>query len=143
MDEAITCKQYTGEISDDLWEKIEPLIADAAEYSRGEFTPATTRLQLFQQLQQLWVVTRNEEIAFVWVTEIRQQTARRIVVVYAAAGKMTYGWEFWPHMSQWMRGNNIQEAEVYCRPAMARLLRRRGLKTRYEVLTIDPDGGIE
>jgi hypothetical protein len=85
-------------------------------------------------------VREEGDVKFVWITEILQQTGRKVVVVMAASGKMHYGWKFWPWMSEWMLGNGIDEAEVYCRPSMARLLRQHGLKTLYEVLTIKPMG---
>lgn len=141
MDKTLNCAQYTGVIPDDLWDSIEPFIEDAARYSHGEFSAESIRERIRKGEQQVWVVSSLGTIVFSWVTEIRTQNDRRIVIVYSASGQMKYGWEFWPYMSQWMKGNQIVEAEVYCRPSMGRLLRRRGLKTRYEVLTILPDGG--
>jgi len=143
MDKTIECKQYAEEISDELWRECEPLIANAARYANWEFTTDSVRERLASGEQQLWVVSCNGDIKFVWVTEICVQVNRKLVIVYSAAGEMEYGWKFWEYMSHWMLGNGIDEAEVYCRPSMARLLRRRGLKTRYEVLTIKPFGGME
>ena len=141
MDEVITCKQLVGDISDELWEEIRPFIQEAADYAEWEFTPASTREHIRTEMQQVWLVRSNGELKFVWVTEIVMQAARKAVIVFAAAGESRYGWDFWNYMSNWMEGNEIQEAEVYCRPAMARLLKKKGLKTRYEVLTIKPFGG--
>lgn len=141
MDEIITCTQFVGDIPDDAWEEIRPFIQDAAEYAEWEFTSDSTREHIRTGMQQVWLVRSNGVLKFVWVTEIVTQAKRKAVVVFAAAGESSYGWYFWNYMSNWMEGNEIQEAEVFCRPSMARLLRKRGLKTRYEVLTIKPFGG--
>lgn len=143
MDKTISCEQFAGRIPDRLWEKCEPLVEDAAKFACYAYTPQTVREAITRGDQQLWCVFRGTELKFIWVTEIMQEASRKMVVVYAAAGEMQYGWEFWPYMSRWMEGNKISEAEVYCRPSMARLLRRKGLKTRFEVLTIPPFGGTE
>jgi|SRR5687768_5904848 len=140
MDETVTCTQYTQNISLKIWAEILPLVADAAQYAHNEFSPMDVWKAIRRGDQQAWVVRKGHLTKFVWVTEILQQTNRKVVVVMAAAGEMEYGWEFWPWMSQWMIGNGIDEAEVCCRPSMARLLRKRGLKTLYEVLTIKPVG---
>jgi|SRR5687768_4176488 len=143
MDEVITCKQLVGDIPQKLWDEIRPFIQNAADYAEWEFTPQSTRECISQGSQQVWLVRSNEDLKFVWVTEIVEQAKRKAVIVFAAAGESRYGWEFWNYMSAWMEGNKIEEAEVYCRPSMARLLRKRGLKTRYEVLTIKPYGGTD
>ena len=141
MDETIICKQYVGEIPSVIWDEIRPFIQEAAQYAEWEFTVASTKEAIRKGLQQVWTVRSNGDIKFVWVTEIVEQAERKAVIVFAAAGIQKYGWEFWNYMSTWMKGNGIEEAEVFCRPSMARLLRRKGLKTRYEVLTIKPFGG--
>jgi hypothetical protein len=142
MDETIECKQYTCDLPLSVWNEAEPLIVDAAQYARFEFTSDGVFRDIAEGKQQLWTVIVNGAIKFVWVTEIQQQSGRRICLVFAAAGVMKYGLDFWPYMSTWMRGNDIDEAEVYCRPSMSRLLKKHGLKTRYEVLCINPAGEI-
>lgn len=142
MDEVIECRQYAGSLPWDLWDDVKPLIDEAAQYARLEFTSDDVYSAVVEGKQQLWVVAVNNEIKFVWVTEIKQQSFRRICLVFAAAGTMKYGLDFWPYMSTWMKGNDIDEAEVYCRPSMSRLLKRHGLKARYEVLCINPAGDI-
>ena len=137
--EDITCKQYTSDITEEIWKEVLPFVEDAAQYSHWEFKARNVLQGLIEGLVQLWTVRDHGELKFVWVTEIQTQvSSKRVVLVTAAAGESKYGWKFWPWMSQWMIGNGIEEAEVYCRPSMARLLRRKGLKTRYEVLTIPP-----
>ena len=143
MDEIITCKQLVGNIPDAIWEEIKPFILNAAEYAEWEFTPESTREWIRKEMQQVWIVRANGQVKFVWVTEIVVQAYRKAVIVFAAAGESRYGWDFWNYMSNWMEGNDILEAEVYCRPSMARLLRKKGLRTRYEVLTIKPFGGTD
>ena len=140
MDETLEGKQEANGLRGDGGLKAAPLIEEAAEYAHREFTLADVLQNICEGKQQLWVVSEHEEIKFVWVTQIIKQTERTICLVFAAAGEMKYGWDFWPWMSQWMIGNNIDEAEVYCRPSMARLLRSHGLKTMFEVLSIKPEG---
>lgn len=140
MDEVIDCWQHTKNLHPDTWNEAAPLIEEAAKYAHWEFTTQSVLESVLRGDQQLWTVYAGKELKFVWVTEIVQQADRRAVIVFAAAGEMDYGWKCWPWMSQWMRGNSISEAEVFCRPSMARLLKQRGLKTRYEVLTIEPVG---
>lgn len=138
MDEVIDCKQYTTDVTPELWKELEPLVTDAARYAHWEFMAEDVLEALKDGRQQIWVVRADGKVKFTWVTEILQQSGRRVVVVFAAAGESAYGWQFWPWMSQWMIGNNITEAEVFCRPSMARLLRRFGLETRFEVMRIEP-----
>lgn len=138
MAQAIDCKQYSGTIPPEVWAEVRPFVAEAAAYAHWEFLPEDVLESLWKNEQQVWVVRKEGKIVFVWATEILQQSGRKIVIVTSASGEMEHGWSFWPWMSQWMIGNEITEAEVYCRPSMARLLRSYGLKTKYEVLSITP-----
>lgn len=138
MDKVIECKQYTTDLPMEVWREAVPLVANAARYSRWEFLLEDVFEAIMEGRQQLWTVYVNDNLKFIWVTEILQQSGRKICTVFAAAGEMEYGWEFWPWMSNWMRMNEIVEAEVYCRPSMSRLLQRYGLKVRYEILSICP-----
>ena len=138
MDETVTCKYYSKDFPVELWEEVRPYIASAAEYAQYEFLPEDILEGLHSGSYHIWLVYKDKELKFVWTTEVLQQSARKVVVVLSAGGQIDYGWHFWPWMSQWMIGNKIDEAEVYCRPSMSRLLQKFGLKVRYEVLTIKP-----
>lgn len=138
MEQIISCDYYSTDISPEVWQEIRPFIEQAARYAHWEFTPEDTLEALADDSQQAWVVRADGDLKFVWITEVLQQSGRKIVIVLAAAGEMKYGWVQWPWMSQWMIGNDITEAEVFCRPSVARLLKRYGLKPKYEVLSIEP-----
>lgn len=140
MEQALRCLYFDGKLSMEAYAQSYQFLKASTEYSDGELSPE----QLLDLVQkggaQLWMVQKGDEAIWVWITEIQERNGRKIAQVVAAGGHdLEAGWYFWPLMSKWMKGLDIQKAEVWCRPSMARLLKKRGLRTKYEVLDIEPE----
>jgi len=135
----LKCNFYNAKVPMGTWQHTYPFIKEAAEYS-GEYTAEEILQYVEKGQQELWVVSKNGTIVWTWVTEVQKRNGRQIVQVVSAGGRdLEAGWYFWPLMSNWMKGLGIEKAEVWCRPPMAKLLKKYGLKTQFEVLEIMPE----
>ena len=140
MAEHLDCFFYNAKVPMETWQYAYPFIKEAAAFSDGEYTANDILSFVEKGQQELWVVKKEEQVVWTWVTEVQNRNGRQIVQVVSAGGSdLEAGWYFWPLMSSWMKGLGIEKAEVWCRPSMARLLKKRGLKTKFEVLDIMPE----
>ena len=140
MEQEVRCLYFDGKLSMDAYAQAYQFLKSAAKHSEDGITPELL-LELVQKGNaQLWMVQKEDEAVWVWVTEVQERNGRKIAQVVAAGGHdLEAGWFFWPLMSKWMRSLEIEKAEVWCRPSMARLLKKRGLRTKFEVLDIMPE----
>lgn len=130
--------QYADESVKTVWLRCLPFVVELAKVSSDDFIPMDVFDNVKAGLMQLWVVSEEEVVQDIWITQINLQGETRNCIVYGLAGNsVNSGWDFLPLCKDWLIANEIQELQAFCRPSAARLFRRRGFKTKYEMLTLD------
>jgi hypothetical protein len=140
-EDKLNCTFHNDKVPMETWRQVFPFIREAAEFSNDGFSPIETLSFIETGRQELWVIWRRDTVVWTWITEIIETNHRKVCQVVAAGGTdHEAGWYFWPLMSHWLKGMNIKTAEVWCRPSVARLLKKKApFRTKYEVLTIEPE----
>ena len=122
------------------WEpKVVPMLAMAAERSRGRDTPETYLRMCRNRDAQLWIyLASRETVQAVLVTRILQYDGGKSLCGIAVAG---YGVRDWigclDDIERWGREHGCVRAEWITRPGMEKLLRPRGYIKSHVMLEKD------
>ena len=112
-----------------LWEpKVIPMLAMAAEQSRGRDTPGTYLRMCRNRDAQLWVyLASRETVQAVLVTRILQYDGGKSLCGVAVAGYGVVDWiDCLDDIERWGREHGCVRAEWITRPGMEKLLKPRG-----------------
>lgn len=106
-------------------------IERALVYADGVLGFSDVKKAVEDGVMQLWV-GENEDA--VMVTELVDYPAKRVARVVAIAGALRKYKDQFDLFLAWAKMNGACEVEAWCRPAVARLLRRYGFEKRQEIV---------
>jgi len=120
------------------WDTLEPFIERSVRHSRGMVTVEGIRQMLFAGDACVIGTAMNNEIQAVTVCSITNYATYRAATIIAAAGKdLKAAMAFFHIIEGWALACGCSEVEAWCRPSVARLLRKYRWRQTYEILTID------
>ncbi len=129
--------QYVGVEVEEVVASIAPLLKKALKHAKGEIDLWSVLEHIKNEHMQLWIGRVDGEVQIVVVTEIQQYPLKRVVRLVAVAGKVQPFMEMWERIQGWAVMNGAVEIEVWCRPAVTRLLRRLNFKKVHDIVRLD------
>lgn len=119
-----------------MWEQLEPFIERSCKHSRGTITTAVVKEMLCGNRAVCMGTARGNEPVSVFVVQITDYHTYRAATMIAVAGKeLREAMEFEYILTEWATALGATELEAWCRPSMARLLRRFGYEPRFTVVS--------
>ena len=131
-----TLAYHTGESVLSLWPEVSSLLQKAAVWGHGEYQVEDVLAKLLVGQMQLWVFSENGKIQLVGVTEIITRPRKKACNIYALAGYNMSGYwkQFASSLFTWMKENQIQDLETYCRDEVMEKLLPFGFQKKTNVL---------
>lgn len=121
-----------------LWELLEPLFDRSVRVSQGTMSLEGLRMSLLKGHVQGIVVLDGDSILSVFAARIIEYETYRACRIIAAAGiRMREAMERLEILTTWALAHDAVEVEGWCRPGMARLLRRYKFRTKFELVSLD------
>ena len=111
----MTIEGIQSEDIDQVWEKIEPMVASAMEYADGKMDAEDVYTELKLKNLQLWLVPGG-----IWVTRIVKYHRSKRLEWIAAAGEYQEWTEHLPLLFDWARAHGCDAAEIGGRPGWGR-----------------------
>ena len=123
---------------DGEWPKVSGFLADGLLYSEGEITIEQLRMLCGRGQVDVFVTLKDGKAVGAFAVEPVVYPNFRVANVISAGGRGVFTQECWPHFTRWLRDFGYSKVQGYCRPSVARLLRRiDGFRTSYELVRAD------
>lgn len=136
--EQLAARVYRPDEIEGAWSLLEPFIERCAKISNGRLSVELTKVALLNGWACAMATCRRERLELVLVVEIVNYPALTVARVVAIAGKsLKESARFLDALDAWAFTLGAVEIECYCRPAMARLIRRFGWRAEDIRLTRD------
>jgi hypothetical protein len=113
---------------EDVTEEVYELLDRAMQYSEGEMNVGWLLRRHAVGMVQLFVGTRDGGLECVMATEFVQYPLRKTLQILAVAGNAKPFRPFFTFIDFWAEENGADAVDAWCRPSMARMLRRVGFK---------------
>lgn len=133
---------HTGDSVHTIWKEVQPFVAKAADWGRGEYLAEDVLVLAAQEKMQIWVFRVEGVITLVCVTQLIQQPRRKICNIYALAGRnMAQMWKlFFPRVQPWLWLNGVDEVQTTCRQEIADKIQQFGFEPLVQVLRFNLKG---
>jgi hypothetical protein len=119
---------------DKVWDEVGPVLAEAVATNKGEESLEQVRLHVRSKHYDLLVVTEDDAIRSVVVTEFIDFPNLRVAhIAYAAKSLPLEGVELF---KQWAEGCGASALQAFCGDAQARLFKRFGFAHAYHVMRL-------
>lgn len=128
-----------------LWEEMEPFIQRSVEHSPvGMLTVDSIRQLLLEDHAAVMYTTRDERIvALLVVRKVHYASYCSVRIIACAGRELKEASRFIDVLSAWCLTMGCVELEAWCRPAMVRLLRHFGFRTKITVVSLDLRGKLQ
>ena len=123
---------------DACWPTIRPLLDGALAHSEGEITAEHVREMVAGGNAFVLVIVEGGEILAAGAVEIAKYPRYKVANIIAVGGRRVFlrreelGW-----LRMVARDMGCAKVQTYCRPSMARLLERLGMREGYRVMRCD------
>lgn len=132
----LQARVYRPDEIEGAWSLLEPFIERCTRISNGRLSTELTKVALLNGWACAMATYRGEKLELVLVVEIVNYPALTVARVVAIAGRgLKESARFLDALDAWAFTLGAVEIECYCRPAMARLIRRFGWRTEDVRLT--------
>jgi hypothetical protein len=106
---------------DEFWFAVEPLLAKALKYCRGDHTAESVRQSLREKRMQLFVTWPKADA--MGITAIEDRPGKRVLVIFAFAGLLPHDWrQILGNVTQWAKDQGCMAIELQGRRGWRRLL---------------------
>ncbi|SOY79928.1 hypothetical protein CBM2599_A120493 [Cupriavidus taiwanensis] len=128
----------TGAALDAAWQVVAPLLDKALAHSEAELTSTDIRDLAAQGLAFVLVIMRDNDVLAAGAFEIVQYPRYKAANIIAVGGRRVFlrrdelAW-----LQMLARDMGCVKVQTYCRPSMARLLERLGMREAYRVMRCD------
>ena len=131
----LSIQQVPIEYVNRIWPVVEPYIADALQYSCGEYTAEDARVYttLGQWSLVIGVDEQNTIHGALLVTYFNRPSAR-VAFVMAIGGKHVSSKENWQQFEAIIKANGATHLEGAARQSIARLWSRYGMEPKYTIV---------
>lgn len=121
-----------------LWPTISTFLDSALQHSEGELSSDDIRTMVENEQAFILVVVVGGEIKAAGAVEITQYPRFKVANIIAVGGDCVF---LKRSELEWLKmlckDMNIRSVQTYCRPSMARLLNRLGMRDAYRVMRLD------
>lgn len=122
---------------DEVWHKVEPLIAVACEYNNGRFIAANYYTLLKEEKQQLWVAL-GPDLKGLAITSIQTFPQKKCCVIEMFTGSgLDELLENFPLIEAWAKERGCKQMFAHARVGLSRKLRSQNYRRTHEVLEKD------
>lgn len=131
---------FTSDEVPGVWPEVEPILARCVEISQGMLTLENLYEMLCKRynLATLFITLRDNKVESALILWVVQYGAYRAAQIVAFAGKnLLQCHEYIEVLDTWARKLDCVEIEGWCRPEMARLVRRLGWQPKLTMMTRD------
>lgn len=132
------CDLMFGETVEEVREIAEPFIREALARGTDYTDFDSVWLDILDDSAQLWIVSRNEVIEGICVTQIIMQNNEKLLFVIATAGKQLAAWanELDNTLTTFGREQNCRAIESVSRKGMKPLLSPLGFKVKRDLVIL-------
>lgn len=121
-----------------IWPELEPFILASVEKSFGMQTVNQVHDLLLKGHAHAFCTMRDNRLVMVLVVRLIEYATFGAARIIACAGKeLKEATQFISALEAWALTQGAVELEGWCRPAVARLVRRLGWRTKVEMVTLD------
>lgn len=120
-----------------VWPRIEAMLAAALEHSAGEYTTDQLKAYVVMGAQSLLVAVDDQnEIHGACTIAFENYPNHRVAFMTAIGGRFIINPDMQEQLKDWCRNNGATLFRGACRGSVARLLRRMGMSERYTIMEI-------
>lgn len=131
-------ERLNAQFLDTQWPYVAEYLGDGLLSCEGEIDLSQLRMMCANGLADIFVVFSNGDIIGALAVETIQYPNFRAANIISAGGKGMYNRDFWPLFKDWLKALGYSKVQGYCRPGVARLLKRiPEFRTAYELIRAD------
>lgn len=120
-----------------VWPKVEAMLAAALSYAAGEYTTDQLKALVATGAQSLLVAVDDQnEIHGACTIAFEAYPNHRVAFMTAIGGRFVINPNTHEQLKDWCRANGATLFRSACRNSVARLLRRMGMSERYTIMEI-------
>jgi len=133
MDKIVEITYIPPKDIDNIWTKLKPFVALAAEFTYGRFTTNDIRTGYKKGNQQLWLAHEGEEVLGFSITEIIEYPQTRALVMHFTGGKDLPLWKtpMLKDIQEFGSNNGCDIIESYGRVGWGKVFKEDGYKARF------------
>ena len=128
MQAKTTLVQFTKGEVDKIWPLVKKLVQKACVRAGGFVNEEHIKEYCKQDKMQLWVViTENNEVLCVCVTEIREYPNYKVCDTKIVTGKRYKDWfHYVDKIAEWAKKQGCKKMEIFSRPGYVRMFKEKG-----------------
>ena len=119
-----------------VWDAVEPLLAEAVKYSKGECTIEQLKLYVSQGQWALVVATDGEKIHGAATINFFNRANDRVAYITAIGGRLVTNMDNVNQLKNYALSQGATALEGAVRESMARFCKRYGFEEKYKVVEV-------
>lgn len=118
------------------WPMVAPFIADALEFSKGDYTVEQVQTLVATGQWALLVATDGEKIHGAATVHLFNRPSARVALITAIGGRLISNKDTFEQLKRLLAAFGATEIEGAAREAIARLWSRYGFETKYQIVGV-------